>query len=81
MSTSLEKIIGGYLFIEGWASIAYSQDQRSLSNIGRLGRMGIVKKQHSAVNMAIFKVIETMIKSGFFIKEVDQPRLTTNKGE
>lgn len=41
MSTSLEKIIGGYLFIEGWASITYSQDQRSLSNIGRLGRMGI----------------------------------------
>lgn len=50
MSTSLEKSvnskmlsIGGYLFIEGWASIARSQDQRSLSNIGRLGRMGIVK--------------------------------------
>lgn len=43
MSTSLEKIVGGYLFIEGWTSIAYSQDQRGLSNIGRLGRMGIVK--------------------------------------
>lgn len=28
--------IGGYLFIEGWASIARSQDQRGLSNIGRL---------------------------------------------
>lgn len=41
MSTSLEKIVGGYLFVEGWASIAYSQDQRSLSNIGRLGRIGI----------------------------------------
>lgn len=41
MSTSLEKIIGGYLFVEGFMSIAYSQDQRSLSNIGRLGRMGI----------------------------------------
>lgn len=41
MSTSLEKIIGGYLFVEGWASIARSQDQRGLSNIGRLGRIGI----------------------------------------
>ena len=39
--SSLEKIVGGYLFIEGWASIAYSADQRNLSNIGRLGRMGI----------------------------------------
>ena len=41
MSTSLEKIVGGYLFVEGWASVAYSQDQRYLSNIGRLGRIGI----------------------------------------
>lgn len=41
MPTSLEKLVGGYLFVEGFASIAYSQDQRSLSNIGRLGRMGI----------------------------------------
>ena len=40
MSTSLEKIIGGYLFIEGWASI---ENQRGLSNIGKLGRIGIVK--------------------------------------
>ncbi len=41
MSTSLEKLVGGYLFIESLASIVYSQDQRSLSNFGRLGRMGI----------------------------------------
>lgn len=41
MPTSLEKIVDGYLFVEGWTSIVYSQDQRSLSNIGRLGRMGI----------------------------------------
>lgn len=41
MSTSLEKLAGSYLFVEGLLSIAYSQDQRSLSNIGRLGRMGI----------------------------------------
>ena len=41
MSTILEKILGGYLFVEGWMSIAYSQDQRSFSNVGRLGRMGI----------------------------------------
>ena len=61
MSTSLEKSVnskmlsaGGYLFVEGWTSIAYSQDQRSLSNIGRLGRMGIVKNSMSAVYMAVF---------------------------
>lgn len=41
MSSGLEKLIGSYLFVEGFASIAYSQDQRVLSNIGRLGRMGI----------------------------------------
>lgn len=41
MSSSLEKIVGSYLFVEGFASIAYSQDQRPLSNIGRLGRMGV----------------------------------------
>lgn len=41
MSTGLEKLIGSYLFVEGLGSIAYSKDQRSLSNIGRLGRMGI----------------------------------------
>lgn len=41
IATTGEKIIGGYLFIEGLASIIYSIDQKPLSNIGRLGRMGI----------------------------------------
>ncbi len=41
MATDLEKLFGGYLFIEGFLSIAESQDQRALSNVGRLGRMVI----------------------------------------
>ena len=41
MVIGIEKLAGSYLFIEGLLSIAYSQDQRPLSNIGRLGRMTI----------------------------------------
>ena len=41
MATDGEKMVGGYLFIEGLLSIIDSQDQRVLSNIGRLGRMAI----------------------------------------
>lgn len=39
MVTDGEKLVGGYLFVEGFLSIAASQDQRLLSNIGRVGRM------------------------------------------
>lgn len=39
MATDGEILVGGYLFVEGFLSIAKSQDQRSLSNIGRIGRM------------------------------------------
>ncbi len=41
MATYGEKLVGGYLFIEGLLSIIDSQDQRTLSNIGRVGRMVI----------------------------------------
>ena len=41
MATQGEMLIGGYLFFEGLLSIIASQDQRVLSNIGRLGRMAI----------------------------------------
>lgn len=45
MSTSLEKIKNSKVLsvIEERTSMLYSQDQRSLSNVGRLGRIGIVK--------------------------------------
>ena len=41
MSTGIEKLAGGYLFVEGLLSITSSQDQRAISNIGRVGRMVI----------------------------------------
>jgi hypothetical protein len=41
MATDGEMLVGGYLFVEGLMSIAWSQDQRLLSNIGRVGRMAI----------------------------------------
>jgi len=41
MAINWGQIMGGYLFIEGFLSITASQDQRVLSNIGRLGRMAI----------------------------------------
>ena len=41
MATGMERFLGGYLFIEGLLSIIDSQDQRTLSNIGRVGRMAI----------------------------------------
>jgi hypothetical protein len=39
MSSKIEQLVGGYLFVEGLASIMYSYDQREISNIGRVGRM------------------------------------------
>lgn len=41
MATDGEKLIGGYLFVEGFLGIVESQDQRFLSNVGRVGRMAI----------------------------------------
>ena len=41
MATDGEMLVGGYLFVEGLLSIVASQDQRILSNIGRVGRMAI----------------------------------------
>lgn len=35
----LEEIFGGFLIVEGLTSIVFSQDQRALSQIGRLLRM------------------------------------------
>lgn len=41
MATDGEMLVGGYLFVEGFLSIVGSQDQRLLSNVGRVGRMAI----------------------------------------
>lgn len=41
MATGGEMLVGGFLFVEGLLSIIESQDQRKLSNIGRIGRMAI----------------------------------------
>jgi hypothetical protein len=41
MATKGEQLIGGYLFVEGLLSILKSQDQRTISNLGRFGRVGI----------------------------------------
>lgn len=41
MATTLEELMGGFLFVEGYLSMSASQDQRVLSNIGRLVRMAI----------------------------------------
>ena len=41
LKSPLEYLTGGYLFVEGLGSILYSQDQRSLSQLGRLGRIAI----------------------------------------
>lgn len=60
------------LKLKSWANIAYSQDQRY--SIGRPGRVRIAK---NSMNVKIvFNMIETMIKSGFFIKEIEKVRLT-----
>lgn len=40
-SNSLEQLAGGIVFVDGVASIVYSTDQRPLSNLGRLLRIGI----------------------------------------
>lgn len=36
-----KQLAGGFLVVEGLLSILGSQDQRTISNLGRLGRMGI----------------------------------------
>lgn len=41
MAIHWEQLMGGFLFVEGFLSMTESQDQRVLSNIGRLGRMAI----------------------------------------
>lgn len=41
MSNRFEQVAGGIVFVDGAASIVYSTDQRPLSNLGRLLRMGI----------------------------------------
>lgn len=40
-SNRFEQVAGGIVFVDGAASIVYSTDQRPLSNLGRLLRMGI----------------------------------------
>jgi hypothetical protein len=45
MITKGMKLVGGSLFVEGSLSIAVSQDQKVLSNIGRLGKIAF---DHSA---------------------------------
>lgn len=40
-SNSLEQVAGGVILVDGVASILLSTDQRPLSNLGRLLRIGI----------------------------------------
>jgi len=40
-SNRFEQAAGGIVFVDGAASIVYSTDQRPMSNIGRLLRIGI----------------------------------------
>ncbi len=40
-SNGFEQVAGGIVLVDGVASIVYSTDQRPLSNLGRLLRIGI----------------------------------------